>query len=772
LFHKVLSLKKKDEMKYFYVLLAVIFAAGILQGQNLKGIISGKVVEGVTNEPVPGANVVIVGTDRGAATDLNGEFVIPNLEAGIYQVRVSALGYGAINKSDIVVNTTRPTDLLFKMISSLIELEGVTVRTGYFEMDPSESGSVANLSYEEIRRAPGGFEDVVRALSVLPGVAQASAGRNDLVVRGGAPSENLYLVDGFVVPNINHFGSQGATGGPLSFINLDFVRETSFSSGGFSSLYGDKLSSVLTIDLREGRKDHLGGKGTISASQFGLNLEGPLGKSGNFVFSARRSYLDFIFNAAGFNFVPEYYDLMSKFTYDLDSRNRLSYLFIGAFDKVKFNNKDSEDLYENSRILGSDQNTYVTGLSFRHLFDKGFINLTVSRNFTDFDSSQRDTLLNPIFLNKSREGENEFKGDIIYKLSKSSELNLGVSAKLIKFSADIKLPNFITSFGEKLNITSLKSQRNFTKFGFYTQYSNTMFDRYSLSIGARGDYFSGINTSFYFSPRISVSYMLNEISSINFSAGIYHQSPSYIWLIADESNKNLKAVRVNQYVLGYERRLEDDLRMKVEGFYKNYSNYPTSILRPYIVLANTGAGFGGGDENFASFGLEPLVSAGTGDVHGVEFSIQKKSSDTPNYGILSVTWSESFFKGLDGIERPGSYSQKWIVNLTGGYIFSKKWEASFKFRFATGNPYTPFNNDGTQSVVKYNTQRFKPVHSLDLRVDRRWDFDGWAMITYIDIQNIYNNKNRNSIRWDYRKGEIDDRSSIGLLPSIGISIEF
>lgn len=759
-------------MKYLSVFIAVTVLSSFSFAQGMKGIISGKVIDGVSKEPIPGVNVLIVGSSFGASTNIDGEFKISNLDIGNYQVRVSSVGYKTIIRPDIIVNSARPTDILFKMTTSVIELDAITVRSDYFEMDPSEIGGVTNLSYEEIRRTPGGFEDVVRALSILPGVAQASAGRNDLIVRGGAPSENLYLVDGFVVPNINHFGSQGATGGPLSFINLDFVRETSFSSGGFSSLYGDKLSSVLTIDLREGRKDRLGGKGTIAASQFGLNLEGPIGEKGNFIFSARRSYLDFIFNAAGFNFVPEYYDALTKLTYDLDQKNRISYLFISAFDNVKFNNKDSEDLYENSRILGSNQNTYVTGLSFRHLFEKGFLNFSISRNFTDFDSSQRDTLLNPIFLNKSREGENELKGDLIYKLSSRSELNVGISAELIKFSADIKLPNFISSFGERLNITSLNTQRNFTKLGFYTQYSNTMLGKLRVNIGARGDYFSEISTSFNFSPRFSMAYMFSDLANINFSAGIYHQNPSYIWLAADEANKNLKAVQVNQFVLGYERRLRDDIRVKVEGFYKDYKNYPASALRPYLVLANTGAGFGGGDDNFASFGLEHLVSTGTGEVLGVEFSLQKKSSDMPYYGILSVTWSESNFTALDGIKRVGSFDQTWIVNLTVGYILNKKWEASFKFRFATGNLYTPFNSDGTQSVVNYNTGRFKAVHSLDLRVDRRWDFENWALLTYIDIQNIYNNKNTNTIRWDYRSGKIDDQSSIGLLPSIGVSMEF
>jgi hypothetical protein len=758
-------------IKYFFCGSLFLFTMN-LHAQDSKGIITGKVIDEVSKEPIPGINVLIVGTTRGSATNLDGEFTIPNLEVGTYQVKVSAVGYNTIIKPDVVVNSAKPIELLFNLTQALIQLEGVTVKSGLFEKDPSEVGSVANLSYEEIRRAPGGFEDVVRALSVLPGVAQASAGRNDLVVRGGAPSENLFIVDGFVVPNINHFGTQGATGGPLSFINLDFVRETNFSSGGFSSLYGDKLSSVLRIDLRNGRNDKFGGKGTVSASQFGLNLEGPLGSGGNFIFSARRSYLDFIFNAAGFNFVPEYYDVTTKFSYNLDARNKLSYLFLSAFDKVKFNNDNSQKRYDNSRILGSNQNSYLTGISFRHLFDRGLIDLTLSRNFTDYDSFQKDTLFNPVFLDKSREGENELKGDLIYKLSSESELDFGASFKLIKFSADIQLPTFITTFGEKLEINSLITEKEYKKIGAYVQYSNLMFNRMQVNLGVRADYFNGIKENFYISPRLSFSYTLSDLASLNFSTGIYHQSPSYIWLAAYESNKNLKAVHVDQYVLGYERKLSDDLRIKLEGFYKDYKNYPASLLRPYIVLSNTGAGYGGANENFASYGLEPLTSGGKGNVRGVEFSIQKKSSDVPHYGLLSITYSQSNFTGLDGVERLGSYDQRWIINLTGGYIFNSEWEVSAKFRFATGNPYTPFNNDGTQSVANYNSARLSSLHSLDIRVDRRWNFDKWALITYIDLQNVYNNKNKTSVTWNYRESKVNESSSIGLLPSIGVSAEF
>lgn len=758
-------------MKIIFLLLSILFLINI-SAQQETGSITGKVVDKTTKEFLPGVNIIVLGSSQGTSTNLNGEFTIENLPTGIYSVRASFIGYNSITKTDVVVNTARPADLNFELTTAVIELDGVTVTSEFFNNNPTEINSITNFSYEEIRRAPGGFEDVVRALSVLPGVAKQSAGRNDLIVRGGAPSENLYLVDGFVVPNINHFGTQGATGGPLSFINLDFVNETSFSTGGFSAIYGDKLSSVLSIDLRDGRKDRIGGKGTISASQFGLNLEGPISQNSDFLFSVRRSYLDFIFNAAGFNFVPEYWDVTSKFNYSPDNKNKFSFLFVSAFDRVKFNNKTSEDIYDNSRILGSNQNQYLAGLSYRHLFNDGFYTLRLSRNFTDYDTSQKDTLFNPIFLNQSKEGENELNADLVYKLSPVSEINLGASVKNIKFAADILLPNFITTYGDTLNITNLSTENRFTKSAFYSQFSTVLFQRLRLNAGLRLDYFDAINTKFYLSPRFSLSYKLSELTTVSASAGIYHQSPSYIWLTADARNKDLKAVNVNQFVAGFEHLLQSDMRLKLEAFYKDYKDYPASTLRRYLVLANTGAGFGGGDDNFSAFGLEHLVSEGFGYSRGIELSVQKKSSDVPYFGIMSLTYSETKFTPLDGIERFGTYDQKWIFNLSSGYIFNEKWEASIKFRLATGNPYTPYNNDGTQSVLLYNTSRFDIQHSMDIRVDRRWAFDGWALITYLDIQNIYNRENVSTIRWDYRTNEIAENSQIGILPSIGISVEF
>jgi hypothetical protein len=757
--------------KIFFITIIVLLSNSLFS-QDLTGEVYGRVFDFVTKQPIPFANVLVLETNFGAAANEDGYFKITGLPLNTYQIRASVVGFNPQTKTDVVIQTGKPSEANFELVPQAIELEGITVTGDYFTKDPLEVNSIRNFSYEEIRRSPGGFEDVVRALSILPGVAQADAGRNDLIVRGGAPSENLYLINFIEVPNINHFGTQGATGGPLSYVNLDFVRETSFSTGGFSALYGDKLSSVLNINLRDGREDRLGGKATISASQFGLNLEGPITDKSNFIFSARRSYLDFIFKAADFAFVPEYYDILLKADFNPHSQDAFGFLFISAFDNVKFFNDDEDQRFDNSRILGTDQVQYVAGFTYRHLFTDGFFNLALSRNYVDYDSRQSDLLLNPIFTNKSKEEENSLRADLVFKLSKTSEINFGGTAKLIEADYDVLFPTFVTTFGDSLPVTSLKTENTYTKFGVYTNYNSLLFNRLTANIGLRSDIFTALNNKIYFSPRLSLSYALTDLTSINFSTGIYHQSPSYIWLEAFESNRDLRMIKVNQFVLGFDHRVSADALLKVEAFYKDYDNYPTSTIRPYLVLANTGAGFAGSDDNFSSFGLEPLVDAGFGKARGVELSVQKKLSDIPYYGILSLTYSKSDYTSLDGIERSGSYDQNWIFNLSGGYKFNEYWELSSKFRFASGKPYTPFNFDGTQNIADYNTRRIKSAHSLDVRVDKRWYFSGWTLITYIDIQNIYNQNNQSGIRWDKREMRTDESSSIGILPSIGISAEF
>lgn len=759
-------------MNLLRFVIIIILATASVFCQETALSIYGRVVDNLTKEPIIGANVIILGTDYGAATNDQGEFSIINVPPNTYQVRASVIGYNSVTKTDIGVMPGRPSQIEFELISTAIELESVVVESDYFYNNPVELNSIKGFNYEEIRRSAGGFEDVVRAVSILPGVAQADPGRNDLIVRGGGPSENLYLINGIPVQNINHFGTQGSSGGPLSYINLDYVDATTFSTGGFSVLNGDKISSVLAVNLREGRSDQIGGKATISATQFGFDIEGPVSKNSSFIFSARRSYLDFIFQAADFSFVPEYYDGMAKYDIRFDNRNSLSFLLITAFDNVKYFNDTDDQRYDNSTILGSDQTQYATGISYQHVFNKGFINLSLNRNYVDYDTRQSDSLLNPIFINLSVEKENTFKADLTYKLNNTIELNTGGLANLINFETDILVPEFITTFGDSIPLTIINADEYYNKLAAYLNFSFSFFSKLNLNLGARVDYFSPLNTKTYLSPRFSASYKLTDLTLLNFSTGIYHQSPSYVWLVGYDINYELKNINVDQYVLGVDHYLSSDALLRIEGFIKDYIDYPTSLRRTYLIMANTGAGFSGSDENFSSFGLDPLNSSGTGLTRGFELSIQKKLTDIPYYGILSLTYSEAEFTALDDVNRIGSYDQTWIFNISGGYKFNDEWEASFKFRYSTGKPYTPYNSDGTQNVDDINTLRLPINNSLDVRVDKRWFFEKWTLITYADIQNIYNRKNVVGVSWDQRTQSPEFNESIGILPSIGISVMF
>lgn len=734
------------------------------------GTITGHVFDAATQEPLIGANIQIVGTSRGSVSRSDGAFTIDRVPEGHLALQVSMVGYKPVIEPDLVLSSVKPLEVKIPLHQTVLAGMGVTVKPNYFEAVSDRPLSVQTQSFAEIRRLPGGLEDVLRAVSILPGVAQAQNGRNDFIVRGGAPSENLYSIDGMEAPNINHFGTQGATGGPLSFVNLDYVANTTFSTGGFGVRYGDRLSSVTNIELREGREDRWGGKATISASQFGLNLEGPLSQKGTLVFSARRSYLDFIFKAAGFAFVPEYWDFLVKGEYKLSARDQLSLTALSAIDDVRLFNDTAEKRYDNSRVIASDQYQAIAGLTWRRLFSSGYSTVTLSNNRYRYNLMQSDTLKNPIFKNNSLERETLLTANLLWAASKHTELTVGAQGRIVLFASDVKLPTFTTPFGQQLDVnaaldtTAIKSAA-----WMQVQHKSGPF---TVTLGGRVDYFNLIKEGAAFSPRMSVEYSWGSLTKLSASVGRYHQAPAYIWLVANPTNRNLKQIRNMQYILGAQRLLREDVKLSLEGYYKDYNRYPASPLQPWLVMANTGAGYGGSEEGFASFGLEPLESVGSGWARGLELFLQKRFSNSPYYGLLSVSWNESKFKGLDGVFRSSSFDQRWIVNLGGGYILNSRWEFSGRFRLATGRPYTPYDANYGKSADLYNSRRIATNHSLDLRADRRWNTGRMQLITYIDIQNIYNRPFRDIPRWNSYKQEMDDRSSIGILPTIGISAEF
>ncbi|MES2766545.1 MAG: TonB-dependent receptor [Bacteroidota bacterium] len=773
----------------FAIFFAIFFAAfsfknpvfaqsEIAQATASTGTVTGTIVNATTQEAVSGATVTLVGTKVGSIANSQGKFVINNAPAGVYSLKVTALGYEAFLQSDIVVSTAKAVTVTVEMRESAVQTDEVIVTANYFQKTPETITSTQILGAEEIRRAPGVQEDVVRAVALLPGVGVTSAGRNDLVVRGGAPFENLFVVDNIEVPNINHFGSQGSTGGPLSLINIDFVREASFSAGGFGAKYGDKVSSLTNITLREGNEEAFGGEVNLSATGFGVIGEGPLGQNGNFLFSARRSYLDFIFKAAGLSFIPQYWDFQTKLTHRFDEKNSLSFLTIGALNSVEIDNDDAEGRFKNSRVAIPNQQQYFSGLTWKHLLKNGFMNVTLGRTFTNFDTFQNDSLLNPILKNSSAEGENSLRADVVMQAFETGEIDFGANVKYAsKLEYDLLIPGEVRR-AEDGTPQPLQTDTSFTAFrgGAYATLVYPVSESFRVTAGSRLDYYAFLKNQFYVSPRVSASYSLTDVSSINASAGRYYQAPSFIWLVGDRGNsERLDAIRADMFVLGYEHILASDLKFQVEAYFKMYGNYPARLLRPQAVLAPSGFD---DIQSDIPFGLEPLDGTATGEARGIEFFMQKKLAEIPLYGLISLSINQTSFTSIEGKSRPSPFDSRVIFNIASGYRFSPEWEFSAKFRLATGVPTTPFITSGTRAgsldFSQYNEGERLPIfHALDARLDKRWNFTNVQLVTYIDVQNVYNRKNFSAPRWNQRTQRVEQQTGgLGILPSIGVNVEF
>jgi hypothetical protein len=764
-----------------FMCLTPLLVGGVvpLQAQDAPaGTVVGRVVNASTAQPIEAALVRIDGTPQSTRTDDAGRFIIAGVRPSVYSLSVRAIGFRPYIASEVVVGSGKPFEITVALVPQPIELEALEVQPSYFVPPTQAIASTQNLGAEDVRRAPGVQEDVVRAVALLPGVAVTAAGRNDLIVRGGAPYENLFVVDGIEVPNINHFGSQGSTGGPLSLINIDFVQGVAFSSGGLAAKWGDRTASFTNITLREGTRETLAGEVNLSATGFGAIAEGPLGRNGSFLLSARRSYLDLLFKAAGFSFIPAYWDFQLKVTQDLDAANRITVLGIGAINTVSFTNETADDRYDNSRILSPEQNQYFTGVTWQHFLTRGVLTTTLGRTFTKYDAIQQDSLVPPndVFRSLSTEGENSLRVDLVLQPSDRLELNVG---SIAKYASTLTYDMFLDG---QLRLDDsglpqpLQVDTSFTAFraATYAEARYHLTTALRVTGGMRGTYY-GFLDAFRLAPRLGLRLDVAPNTGITAGYARIYQAPSYIWLIGDPRNvDNLTPIRADQAVLGFERILREDLKLQVEAYVKAYGDYPARVYRPQAVLAP--AGFEDAT-NDIPFGLEPLESVGEGMAYGLEVYLQKRLSAIPVYGLASVALARSEFRSFEGVTRAGAYDGRILGNLLVGWRINRAWEISGKFRIASGLPTTPFitsgPNTGQLDFAQYNAgPRLPTFHSLDVRIDRRWSFRGWQLDLYIDVQNVYGRENVSQVVWNPRIGAPEPNESLGILPSIGVNIEF
>ncbi len=751
-------------MKLFLLLFVHCFAL-VAFAQNT-GTIQGNAKDVNTEEPLPFAKVFIEGTQIGALTDIDGNYKI-EVAVGTYTIVITAAGYDPLKKFNIPVNSGNVETVNFELASISIDLEAVEIIYDRNQVaqttDMITPLSVQKLTSVEIESNPGGNFDVSKVVQTLPGVGGSAGGaqRNDIIIRGGAPNENVYYLDGIEIPVLNHFQTQGSSGGAQGILNVSFIEELKLSSSAFDARYDNALASTFVIKQRQGNREKLSGNARVGFTESVLTLEGPMGKKNDFLVSARTSYLDFLFKLIDLPIRPNFSDFQFKTTFRPDSKTTITALGLGAYDRFSFaatrEDNDETEFFRRSLPFITQWN-YTTGVAIKRRIENGFWNLALSRNMFDNQLDQFEDARNGDedfrnFLFKSQEIENKFRFDY-NKFVKGWKYSFGVMGQYVKYNAKLynKLSSeVVDSSGNTVSpaiIIENESAIEFFKYGAFGQVSKEFFkDKLLVSAGIRTDMNSftdnGNNPFNTLSPRISAAYHLTKKWDITASIGSYYKMPTYTTLgyrnVAGElSNRSLDHIQSDHYVLGTQWLPTTGLRITVEGFYKNYSNYPVSLING-ISLANQG-------QEFGAVGNEEVSSIGQGQTYGFEVFLQQKLVKNIFY-VFSYSYVRSLFSGEDGELIPSAWDSQHLLSTTFGWNFGKNWKLGLKYRFSGGVPYTPFDlvasqqsysvsGNGVLDFENVNSERLRFFNQLDFRIDKIVNLKKVSFNFYVDIQNI------------------------------------
>ncbi len=730
------------------------------QGVAQSGVIRGRVFDKVNNEELPFANLMLQPGGIKATSDIDGTYVFENLEPGNYNLEVRYASYQATAISDIPVSNAKETEVNVGLKTAVDSLQELVIVSPFTELEEAPV-SLRNLSAAEIERFPGANRDVSKVVQSLPGVSPQPGFRNDIVIRGGAPNENRFFLDHIEVPNINHFATQGSSGGPVGLININFIRSVDFYTGAFPTMKGNALSSVLDFKQKDPAKDKFNSTFTLGSSDVGITFDTPLSEKTGLIFSARRSYLQFLFQALKLPFLPTYNDAQFKLKHKFDDKNELTIIGLGAIDNFNINTSvndgvtDESILERNNFILGNipvqEQWNYTVGAKYRRYRENGYHTFILSRNqlsnsstkYLDNDESDDSKLLLDYV---SRETETKFRYENLIQ-KENWKITYGAGLQHVNYT-NATYNKIFTQQGPAT--VDFDSEMSFQKYALFGQLSRE-WRRLTLSFGLRtdiADYGSEyMNPLDQLSPRISASYKVAPKWSVNGNWGMYSQLPAYTILGYRDSLNQLANrdrtgyIDVSHYVLGVKYDVGTYSRLSIEGFYKDYSNYPFSI-RDSISLANLGADFG-------VIGNEPINSTSEGRSYGLEFLFQQKLSKG-FYGIVAYTLVRSEFKDKNDAYIPSAWDNRHVVSLTGGKKFKKNWDLGLRWLFSGGAPYTPFDlatsslraswdvrGQGLLDYNRLNSERLGVFHQLDIRVDKRFYFKKWSLNLYLDIQNMY-----------------------------------
>ncbi|MEJ7627406.1 MAG: TonB-dependent receptor [Ferruginibacter sp.] len=755
-------------MQKLLLIIVLFLFLSIVASAQQKGAVNGSVRDASNVQPIEGATIDIEQLNQIIVSDTLGKYNFTNLPPGTYTLTVSAVGYASQSKFNIPITNGNSNEISFELQRIQSTLSEVTVR-GIRRTAKATSIetplSVQRLTTEEIKSNPGGNFDISRVVQSLPGITGANGigngYRNDIIIRGGAPSENIYYLDGIEVPVINHFSTQGSAGGPQGILNVSFIEDVRVSTSAFDARYDNALSGIFEFKQKNGNTERVQSNIRLSASELAATFDGPLNKKKNLTFlaSARRSYLQFLFQALDLPIRPDYYDFQYKVSYQPNARNTLSFMGIGAIDKFKFGTIKKptlEKFYILDNAPSNNQWNYTVGGTYRHSMEKGSISVAISRNslnidFVKYDNNDESTISKLRYNTAATETENKLRVDVVNNTS-GWKFTYGIAGQYVAYRnnsfirrrAEIRDSN--GTVVQPADIFIYNTDINFLRYGGYLQVGTRLFNEsLGITAGIRADGNSFLNDAENpfknISPRIAFSYTLDKNWNINASAGRYTKLPPYTVIGFQQngnfSNRNAKYINSDHYVAGVEFLPRVTQRFTLEGFYKKYSNVPVS-LRDGINLNNLGA-------DFSAVGNEPIVSSGKGEAYGIELFAQQKLTKRL-FGFVSYTYVISKFSGLDGKLLPSAWDNQNLFSFTLGYKLNRNWELGLKYRFQGGLPYTPFdetasrrnyatNGSGILDYTRFNELRLGYFHQSDIRIDKKWNFKKTTLDLFIDIQN-------------------------------------
>lgn len=720
--------------------------------------VKGTVIDKSSRQPLEFINVMIVGLNKGGVTNAEGKFSIGQVPPGIYRLQASAIGYKTVTTPEYMLST-RDLHIQIEMEENQTELEGVTVTASPFRRDIESPVSLRIIGLQEIEKSPGANRDISRIVQSYPGVAFSPIGyRNDLIVRGGSPSENRFYLDGVEIPNINHFSTQGASGGPVGILNADLIREVNFYTGAFPTDKGNALSSVLDFKLRDGDMERNSLKATLGASEVSLASNGHLGKKTSYLVSVRQSYLQFLFDMLGLPFLPTFTDAQFKLKTRFDARNELTVLGLGGIDKMKLNTKadDEDNEYILSYLPKIQQETFTLGAVYRHYAGAHVQSVVASHSYlnnrnTKYQQNDESDPEHLMLRLRSTEQNTQLR------LENSSsfrnwKVTVGTSLDYSQYSNT----TFQKVYTDRAQTFDYHTYLGIMRWGLFGTVNYTSIDeRFTASLGLRADannYSAAMkDLSDQLSPRLSLSYQLTEHWSLSGNAGLYYQLPPYTALGFKNNNGlyankyALRYMQVSQGSIGLNWRKGDTFEVSVEGFYKDYDKIPLSVADG-IPLTCKGNDYG-------VIGNELLTSTAQGRSYGAELLLKWLVAKKLNLASSFTLFKSEYRTDKESEYIASAWDNRFIFNLRGTYNLPRHWSVGMKVSCIGGAPYTPYDADKSSLVTawnaqgkpyydytRYNEERLSAFTQVDIRIDKTFYLKRCMLGFYIDLQNIAGSK--------------------------------